>query len=44
MLVPLIGSYYRRYHTRGGDKEILAKIEEAARKYPEIAAELGKKE
>jgi hypothetical protein len=39
-----IGGYYRRYHTKGGDEKILANIEEAAQQYPEIAAEVAKKQ
>ena len=42
-LVWAIGSYYRVYRTRGGDTNILAQIESAARKYPAIAAELSRK-
>jgi hypothetical protein len=39
-----IGGYYRQYHTKGGDEKILANIEEAAQQYPEIAAEVAKKQ
>lgn len=44
LLLPWIGGYYRRYHTKGGDQKILANIEEAAEQYPDIAAEVAKKE
>jgi hypothetical protein len=39
-----IGGYYRRYHSKGGDQKILANIDEAAQQYPDIAAELTKKQ
>ena len=42
-LLGAIGSYYRVYHTRGGDTNILTQIETAAQKYPSIAAELSGK-
>ena len=38
-----IGGYYRRYHSKGGDQRILANIDEAAQRYPDIAAEVAKK-
>jgi hypothetical protein len=44
LLLPFIGGYYRRYHAKDGDQDILARIEEAARQYPDIAAEIAKKE
>jgi len=44
LLLPWIGGYYRRYHAKGGDQKILANIEEAAQQYPDIAAEVAKKE
>jgi hypothetical protein len=43
-LVPWIGGYYRRYHTKGSDEKILASIEEAAQEHPDIAAEVAKKQ
>jgi hypothetical protein len=43
VLLPCIGSYYRRYHAKGGDEKILASIQEAAQRYPQIAAEVAKK-
>lgn len=42
-LLMAIGSYYRVYHEKGGDTNFLAQIEEAARKYPSIAAEISRK-
>ncbi len=44
LLLPFIGGYYRRYHAKGGDRDTLARIEEAAQQYPDIAAEVAKKE
>ena len=44
LLLPWIGGYYRQYHAKGGDKKILANIEEAAQQYPDIAAEIAKKD
>jgi hypothetical protein len=44
VLLPYIGRYYRHYHTSGGDQKILASIEEAGQKHPEIAAEIAKKQ
>ena len=41
---PFIGGYYRQYHTKGGDQKILASIEEAAKQYPDVAAEVAKKQ
>ena len=38
-----IGSYYRVYHTKGGDTNIMAQIEKAAQDYPALAAELTRK-
>ncbi len=43
LLLPFIGGYYRRYHAKGGDRDTLARIEEAAQQYPDIAAEVAKK-
>ncbi len=37
-----VGSYYRLYHEKGGDADTLAAIEDAARQYPAIAAEVAK--
>ena len=42
-LLKAVGSYSRLYHDKGGDTNLLAKIEEAARKYPAVAAEIAKK-
>jgi len=42
--LPWIGGYYRRYHAKGGDKDILVSIEEAAQQYPEIATEVAKQQ
>ncbi|HYG35204.1 MAG TPA: hypothetical protein VEC99_10490, partial [Clostridia bacterium] len=42
-LLKAVGSYYRLYHGKGGDTNILAKIEEAAQKYPEVATEIARK-
>jgi len=42
-LLPFIGNYYRRYHAKGGDPNLLARIEEAARQSPDIAAEIVRK-
>ena len=44
LLLPFIGGYYRRYHAKGGDRDTLARIEEAAQQYPDIAAEIARKE
>ncbi len=38
-----VGSYYRVYHGKGGDTNFMAKIEEAAQKYPAVAAEISRK-
>jgi hypothetical protein len=39
-----IGMYYRLYHDKGDDTMgIIARIEEAAQKYPDLAAELSRK-
>ena len=43
LLLPFIGGYYRRYHAKGGDRDTLARIEEAAQQYPDIAAEVANK-
>ena len=42
-LLKAVGSYYRVYHGNGGDTNFLAKIEEAAQKYPAVAAEISRK-
>jgi hypothetical protein len=42
-LLKAVGSYYRVYHDKGGDTNFLAKIEQAAQKYPAVAAEISKK-
>jgi hypothetical protein len=42
-LLHAVGSYYRLYREKGGDKVLLAKMEEAAREYPAIAAEFSRK-
>jgi hypothetical protein len=39
----VIGSYYRVYHGKGGDTNLMSKIEEAAQKYPAVAAEISRK-
>ena len=44
LLLPFIGGYYRRYHAKGGDRDTIARIEKAAQQYPDIAAEVAKKE
>ena len=41
-LLKTVGSYYRVYHNNGGDTNFIAKIEEAARKYPDVAAEISR--
>jgi hypothetical protein len=38
-----VGSYYRLYHAKGGDAELLSTIEEAAQQYPAISAEVSEK-
>ena len=43
VLLPWIGNYYRRYHAKGGDQKMLARIEEAARQNSDIAAEIARK-
>ena len=42
-LLKAVGSYYRVYHAKGGDTNFVAKIEEVARKYPAVAAEISRK-
>ena len=42
-LLQAVGSYYRLYHDRGGDTNFMAKIEEAARQHPTVAAEISRK-
>jgi hypothetical protein len=42
-LLKAVGSYYRVYHNKGGDTNLIAKIEEAALKHPAIAKEISKK-
>lgn len=42
-LLKAVGSYYRLYHDRGGDTNFMAKIEEAARQHPTVAAEISRK-
>jgi hypothetical protein len=37
-----IGGYYQLYHEKGGDADIIARIEEAGRDFPEIAAEISR--
>jgi len=44
LLLPCIGGYYRRYHAKGGDPDMITRIEEAARQYPDIAAEIARKD
>jgi hypothetical protein len=36
-----VRSYYRIYHNKGGDTNFMGQIEEAARKYPAIAARIS---
>ncbi len=38
-----VGSYYRLYHAKGGDTNLLAQIDDAARKHPMIAEEIATK-
>ncbi len=38
-----VGSYYRLYHAKGGDTNLLTQIEAAAKEYPMIADEIAKK-
>ncbi len=40
LLLTPVGAYYRRYHGKGGDPDILARIEEGARQDPDIAAKI----
>ena len=42
-LLKAVGSYYRVYHNKGGDTNSIMKIEEAAQKYPAVAAEISRK-
>jgi len=42
-LLYAVGSYYRVYHNKGGDTNLIVEIEEAARKYPQLAAEISRK-
>ena len=42
-LLKAVGSYYRVYHAKGGDTNVLVKIEEAAQKYPSVAAEISRR-
>ncbi len=42
-LLKAVGSYYRVYHGKGGDTNFIARIEEAAQKYPAVAAEISRK-
>jgi hypothetical protein len=42
LLLP-IGSYYRTYGEKDGDPDIVAAIKEAAKNYPELAAEIAEK-
>jgi hypothetical protein len=42
LLLTSVRTYYREYHERGGNRDIIARIEEVAQQYPEIAAEIGK--
>ena len=44
VLLRIMGSYYRVYHDRGGDTNLLAKIEAAAQEHPAVAAEIARKE
>ena len=43
-LLLAVGSYYRVYHDKGGDTNLLAAITEAAQKYPAVAAEISRKD
>jgi len=43
-LLLAVGSYYRVYHDKGGDTNLLAAIAEAAKKYPAVAAEISRKD
>jgi hypothetical protein len=43
-LLLAVGSYYRVYHDKGGDTNLLAAIAEAAQKYPAVAAEISRKD
>jgi hypothetical protein len=38
-----IGMYYRLYRQKGGNPELISRIEEASQKYPDLAAELSRK-
>ena len=42
-LLRAVGSYYRVYHGKEGDTNIMAQIEKAAQDYPAIAAEISRK-
>lgn len=42
-LLSAVGSYYRVYHNKGGDTNLLAHIKAAAQKYPAVAAEISRK-
>lgn len=42
-LLMAVGSYYRLYHNKGGDTNLISKIEDTARKSPALAAEIVRK-
>ena len=42
-LLLAVGGYYRVYHNKGGDTNLLAQIEKDAQKYPAVAAEISRK-
>src|SRR3954454_4377182 len=42
-LLSSVGMYYRLYHNKGGDPQVIGAIEEAAKEYPVIATEIAKK-
>jgi len=42
-LLQAVGSYYHVYHDKGGDSNLVVKIEEVAHKYPALAAEISRK-
>ena len=43
-LLLAVGSYYRVYHDKGGDTNLLDAIAIAAQKYPAVAAEIARKD
>jgi len=41
LLLTPVRFYYREYHEKGGDRDIIEKIDQAALQYPGIAAEIS---